>query len=220
MTTTRFQNIIWDVDGTLFDTYPPIAKAFQSALNEFGKEASLDWIEGLARISLSHCVKTLVDRYNLEEETIGSAFEKYYDRVRPEDQPRFPGVIAVCEYICSIGGKNVIVTHRGRSGTDALLAAHDMTHYFSGCIARDDGYSRKPHPGAFESALERYNLVREETMTVGDRDIDIQAGQAAGLFTCLFGHDTDGIHADLTIQSFEELSSFLTSRRSAQNEVF
>ncbi|MGE5598647.1 MAG: HAD hydrolase-like protein, partial [Bacteroidota bacterium] len=34
------RNIIWDVDGTLFDTYPPIAKAFQEALDELGIKAS------------------------------------------------------------------------------------------------------------------------------------------------------------------------------------
>jgi phosphoglycolate phosphatase-like HAD superfamily hydrolase len=27
-----FRNIIWDVDGTLFDTYPAIARAFKAAL--------------------------------------------------------------------------------------------------------------------------------------------------------------------------------------------
>jgi phosphoglycolate phosphatase-like HAD superfamily hydrolase len=42
MRASMFRNIIWDVDGTLFDTYPAIAKAFQVALNDLGKDASLD----------------------------------------------------------------------------------------------------------------------------------------------------------------------------------
>jgi phosphoglycolate phosphatase-like HAD superfamily hydrolase len=33
-----FRNIIWDVDGTLFDTYPAIARAFQTALNDLGSD--------------------------------------------------------------------------------------------------------------------------------------------------------------------------------------
>jgi phosphoglycolate phosphatase-like HAD superfamily hydrolase len=123
-------------------------------------------------------------------------------------------VIAVCEHICTIGGKNVIVTHRGRTGTNELLTAHNMTHYFAGCLARDDGYPRKPDPAAFESSLKLHNLPRQETMTVGDRDIDILAGRAAGIFTCLFGPDADGVNPDLRIDSFEELYRFLTSTRS------
>ena len=113
MSAAMFRNIIWDVDGTLFDTYPAIARAFQAGLHDLGKEAALDWVAGLARISLSQCVTTLAGHYHLEEDTLGEAFEKYYDQVTPEQQPPFPGVIAICAYICGMGGKNVIVTHRG-----------------------------------------------------------------------------------------------------------
>jgi phosphoglycolate phosphatase-like HAD superfamily hydrolase len=55
-------------------------------------------------------------------------------------------------------------------------------------------------------------LQREETMAVGDRDIDVLAGQAAGIFTCLFGRKDDGVAADLTINSFDELYRYLVSR--------
>jgi len=206
-----FRNIIWDVDGTLFDTYPAIARAFQSALIDLGKDASLDWMGELARISLSYCVTTLASQYQLSEEDIGQAFEEHYDRIPPEEQPPFPGVITVCEYICALGGRNVIITHRERQSTNELLAAHKMTHYFTACLTRDDGYPRKPHPAAFETMLKMHNLQREETLAVGDRDIDVLAGQAAGIFTCLFGRTDDGAAADLMISSFDELYRYLVS---------
>ena len=215
-----FRNIIWDVDGTLFDTYPAIARAFQAALHDLGKETALDWVEGLARISLNHCVATLAEHYHLNEDQVGDAFEKYYDQVTPEDQPPFPGVITICACICGAGGKNVIVTHRGHAGTQELLEAHNMAHYFAGCLAREDGYPRKPHPAAFEAAIKIHNLPKEETLTVGDRSIDILAGKAAGLFTCLFGRDADGTIADLTIASFDELYAYLISQSSSLPAVF
>jgi phosphoglycolate phosphatase-like HAD superfamily hydrolase len=52
-------------------------------------------------------------------------------------------------------------------------------------------------------------LQREETMAIGDRDIDILAGQAAGIFTCLFGFEAEGLAADLTISSFDVLYHYL-----------
>ncbi len=36
-------------------------------------------------------------------------------------------------------------------------------------------------------------------------------GQAAGLFSCLFGSDADGATADLTVGSFDELYRYLVS---------
>jgi phosphoglycolate phosphatase-like HAD superfamily hydrolase len=208
-----FQNIIWDVDGTLFDTYPAIAKAFRAALNDCGQDASLDWIEALSRKSLGYCVSTLADKYHLSEEAIDRTFGEHYDHVRPEEQPPFLGVKAVCAYICSIGGKNVIVTHRGLKSTEELLVANEMLQYFTGFLTRDDGYPKKPHPAAFEAVLQKHNLPAKETFTVGDRDIDILAGKAAGIFTCLFGPDGDSVGADLTISNFEELHHYLVSQR-------
>jgi phosphoglycolate phosphatase-like HAD superfamily hydrolase len=207
-----FRNIIWDVDGTLFDTYPAIAKAFRDALNDLGRDASLDWIENLAKTSLSYCVTTLANKCQLNEEEIGRAFKEHYDRTPPEEQLPFPGVITVCEYICTLGGMNVIVTHREHEGTNELLAANNMAHYFTDCLAREDGYPKKPHPAAFEAMLKTHNLQCEATMAVGDRDIDVLAGQAAGIFTCLFGLSVDGVVADLTISNFDELYRYLVSR--------
>ncbi len=206
-----FRHIIWDVDGTLFDTYPAMAQAFKAALNDLGQDASADWIEGLARRSMDHCLSTLAATYQLPEETIEQGFDRYYCVIRPEEQPPFPGVIAICRTICSAGGKNVIVTHRGQEGTFGLLAAHRMTEYFAGWLTHRDGYPRKPNPAAFEAALQRHDLKREETMTVGDRAIDILAGQAAGLFSCLFGSEADGVVPDLTVGSFDELYRYLVS---------
>ena len=204
-----FRNIIWDVDGTLFDTYPAIAKAFQAALNDFGKEASPYWIEGLAKMSLDHCVEILANQYQLNEEHIEQAFGEHYDHVLPEEQPPFPGVITICEYIYGIGGKNVIITHRGHESTNKLLVANHMTHYFAGCITRDDGCPRKANPAAFESILKIHGLEPEATIAIGDRDIDILAGQAAGIFTCFFGSKVNGGIADVTINSFDELYCYL-----------
>ena len=207
------RNIIWDVDGTLFDTYPAIARAVKAALNDLGKDAPLDWIVGLAKTSLGYCVTTLVDQCQVNEEDIGQRFDAHYDHVRPEEQPPFPGVIAVCEYICSMGGKNLIVTHRGQEGARQLLAANKMDSYFAGCLTRDDGYPKKPDPAAFEAILKTHNLSREETIAVGDRDIDIAAGRAAGLFTCLFDPQTEGVAADLTIRRFDELYRYILSKK-------
>jgi phosphoglycolate phosphatase-like HAD superfamily hydrolase len=203
------RNIIWDVDGTLFDTYPAIAGSFLSALSDLGKEASPDWIGGLAQVSLSYCAKTLAEKYQLNQEDIAQKFDEYYAYVKPEHQPPFPGVATICGYICSIGGKNVIVTHRGSQSTTELLAAHKMAHYFAGCIARDSGYPRKPHSAAFEAILKTYDLNGGETIAVGDRDIDVLAAQGAGVFACLFGLENEGVVADYTFSKFDVLYQFI-----------
>lgn len=206
-----FRNIIWDVDGTLFDTYPAIAESFRAAVNDCGENVSLGWVDGLVRNSLSHCVTVLVDTYGLSKDDIEEGFKKYYALVSAEENPPFPGVVKLCQYIDEIGGQNVIVTHRGRKGTTELLKAHNMTVYFSGAIVRDDGYARKPDPEAFEAAIEKYGLKREETLTVGDREIDIVAGQRTGLFSCYFGSGAIDVEADLVVDEIDDLYEYIVN---------
>jgi phosphoglycolate phosphatase-like HAD superfamily hydrolase len=204
-----FRNIIWDLDGTLFDTYPAITESFRAALTDLGKDVPLDWIESLAKKSVGFCETTLAKHYSLSEEEIDQKFVEYYDLVESERQLPFPGVTMLCEYICSIGGKNVIVTHRRQVGTARLLTVHRLAGYFAGSVTQDDGYPKKPDPAAFEAVIEKYNLKRVETLAVGDRDIDVLAGQAAGVFTCLFGEYIEGVNADLTINNFYELHRYI-----------
>jgi phosphoglycolate phosphatase-like HAD superfamily hydrolase len=206
------RNIIWDVDGTLFDTYPSIARAFKNALKQLGKDVSLEWIEELSKISLGYCVATLSTEYQLEEEEIEREFQRYYGEISAEESPPFSGAVEICDYICSVNGKNVIVTHRGREGTVELLSTHNLIDKFADYIVREDGYPRKPDPAAFIAALERNNLEREETINVGDREIDIIAGQSAGIFSCLFGSNVGSVKPDLVVDNFKDLYRFILDR--------
>ncbi len=208
-----FRNIIWDVDGTLFDTYPAIARAIKSALNDLGKDAPLDRITEVAKRSLSQVDTVLAEMYHLDKTELARAIDQHFDRITFEESPPFPGVLQLCQYICSIGGRNVIVTHRGRVGTQGLLTTHKLDTYFAGYITRDDGYPRKPAPAAFEAALAIYHLERDETLTVGDRKIDILAGQAARLFSCFYGNETGVVQADLVISHFGDLYEYLVTAK-------
>lgn len=203
------RNIIWDVDGTLFDTYPAIARAFRAALHESGHDAALGRIISLARDSLAHCTASLAEEYGLDQAGFEAAVARHYERTRPADQPPFPGVKEVCEQICRAGGQNVIVTHRGPRGTADLLAAGGLSELFSGSITRADPYPRKPDPAAFNAIIDRHGLRRDATMAIGDRDIDMLASRAAGVVACLFGEAPAGIDADIAITDFEELARLL-----------
>ena len=200
------RNIIWDVDGTLFDTYPAIARAFKAALNELGVDESVERIADLARESLGHCLTTLAAEHGLDPTSFEAAFGQQYERVEPAEQPPFPGVADVCRRIIRLGGRNVIVTHRGPRGTAKLLAAANLAPFFADCITSADGFPRKPDPGALDAIIGRNGLVRSETLAVGDREIDVQAGRAAGVMTCFFGPIDAPVDADLVIEDFRELA--------------
>jgi phosphoglycolate phosphatase-like HAD superfamily hydrolase len=207
--THTFRSVIWDIDGTLFDTCPAIARAFKAALADLGADDSLERIADLARVSLGQCATTLPADHRLDAAVFEDAFSRHYASTTPDEQPPFPGARAVCEHIDRIGGRNVIVTHRGAQGTAELLAASHLTASFSGCVTAADGYPRKPDPAAFNAIIERCGLNRDQTLAIGDREIDVLAGRAAGVAICLFGHADPASEADLVVTDFADLLRLL-----------
>jgi HAD superfamily hydrolase (TIGR01509 family) len=214
MTQSTVRNVIWDFDGTLFDTYPAIRASFAQALAEFGASAPLDEIEALARIEVFHCAAELARRFDLDVNDLIQAFGKHYVAVPFAAQPPFPGVKRVCEKIAARGGVNAIVTHRNRESAGALLATHGMQSLFAEVITRDDSYPRKPDPAAFVAVLQHQRLDPQETLSIGDREIDIQAGRAAGTRTCLFRNGPSDVSADVPIEDFAELLAWLDDQDS------
>ncbi len=209
MTKPIVRHAIWDLDGTLFDTYPPLNRAFQRALADFGAFVPLEEIESLSRVEVLHCAATLANRFALDQETFLRTFGKHYMAVPFAEQPPFPHAREVCEKIVAGGGVNAIVTHRNAHSTAGLLAEHGMTALFAETITRDDGYPAKPDPAAFLAILQHQGLDPRETLAIGDREIDILAGQAAGTWTCLFRGGPSGVAPDLAITDYAELLAWL-----------
>jgi len=209
MTKPTFRNAIWDFDGTLFDTYPAISRAFQQALGDFGASAPLSEIESLCLVEVSHCATVLAARFGLEMDAFIGAFGRHYSAIPLAEQPPFPGAREVCQRSAASGGANAIVTHRNADSLAKLLTAHDMTSLFVEVITRDDGYPRKPDPAAFLAVLRHQGLDPAETLAIGDREIDILAGRAAGLTTCLYRGMQPSPAADIAISDFAELLDLL-----------
>ena len=203
--------LLWDVDGTLFDTYPAFARAFGLLLDELEVTASLDWITGLCKRSLSHCATTLAHKFDVDVDDVLDGFSRHYAGIPAQDQPPFPGVVDVCAYVRAIGGENFIVTHRGSQSLQRLLVVHRMTDHFADRLTSDDGYSRKPDPASFEEMIHRRGLEREAVLAVGDRDIDVLAGRAVGVRTCLFGAVLPEVEADYSIADYAELYRLLVA---------
>ena len=203
------RNILWDVDGTLFDTYPAITYALSKALNELGLSIALNVIDGLARQSISDCIKTLSQRFKLDPELLRRRFSESYQKVDPANQLPFPGVREVCEFIHEHGGLNIAVTHRGIQPTQTLLDAHGLAPYFTDIFSIEQGYPRKPNPKMIQAALDDHALNPNETLLVGDRDLDIQAGRAASVRTLLFGGAELNTPADFQIDHYSQLLSRL-----------
>ncbi|MBN1966043.1 MAG: HAD-IA family hydrolase, partial [Anaerolineae bacterium] len=182
----RFRYLIWDVDGTLFDTYPTLVASLRQALVEFGIEAETAYIAALMQRTFDYALDTLLGAQPIDRDALIARYLHLVRAIPTQEQPLFPGVRDVCQRLNAAGGANFIFTHRRRQTLQHLLDVHGAADLFRDVLTVDDGYPRKPDPGGFLTLVARHELPHAETLAIGDRDLDVLAGAAAGISTCLF----------------------------------
>ena len=206
----RFDHIIWDLDGTLFDTYPPLITSIERALGELEVTVPRAELVRLLSDTVAACMEAISARNSLDPLDLEARVAYYQRQVTERDQPPFDGAICLCERFLKAGGQNLIFTHRSRESVLRLLDWYRVEGLFVECLTAEDGYARKPDPAGFNALIERHDLPRERVLAVGDRTLDIVAGRRAGISTCLFRGEPDpACPPDFTIASFDELRSIL-----------
>jgi HAD superfamily hydrolase (TIGR01509 family) len=202
-------DIIWDFDGTLFDTYPSMVSAFKRVLKDYGIEENEENILNYMKVSLNDAVKYFTDKYEIDINLV-EKFKQYEKASLPELVPPFPYAKEICEEIINSGRRNFILTHRGNS-TLKYLKAYDMEKYFTEVVTKHHGFRRKPDPEGYLHLLSKYNIKKENAMIVGDRDFEILAGRNAGIKVCLY--NTNNINPieqpEYSIDSLKEISNIL-----------
>lgn len=206
----HFPYLIWDFDGTLFDTYPPLIRAIERALADFDAAESYDVIADMLRGTLADTLNTLSSVHDLDRALLESRMTYYHGQASVRDNRPFHGAIRVLERVLVAGGQNFIVTHRDSDSLSMLLNWYRVTGLFEDMITSDDGFARKPSPEAFNAMIARHSLARNRVLAIGDRDLDILAGQAAGVHTCLYNaQPSEHAMPEFFVRTFSELEAVL-----------
>lgn len=198
-------NILWQVNGALFDTYPALTYSFSKALNEMGVSAALNVIDGLVRRPLGDCVDTLAGRFKLDPQLLREKFLESYRSISPASQGPVPGVRDLCEFIHGHGGLNLALTDTGVEFAGRLLETHHFSGWISETLYMETGDANQSSPALLRAVLDRYSLDPGETLLIVTRGLDVQAGRMAGLRTCLYGKAEANVAADLQIETYSQL---------------
>ena len=196
------QNYIWDFDGMLVDSYPHITSAFLKMLGEFGKEADYDEAKALLEITYA----TAYEHYGVTDE-MKEVFHKYERTygLRPIALP-FENTYKTLEALFNSGKKHFLYTHRGRESSQHYLQKHGLAKFFTAFVDSSMKFPSKPSPDAVNWICETYGLDKNETVMIGDREIDVLSGKNAGTYGCLFTRkDNPETAADFVITDISEV---------------
>lgn len=168
-------NYLWDLDGTLLDSYPVILKSLKTVL----KAQNLPISETLGEEILRSSVRAYLGTDEL--------FRLYYaeNERHQSDVRAMPGALETLRALSERGDRHFVYTHRGESAF-AVLEQNGLLRYFTEVLTAESGFPRKPDPAALLYLMEKHGFSPDEAFYVGDRALDIEAARNAGIPAILY----------------------------------
>ena len=164
------QGVIFDLDGTLFDSMFIWDTAGESYLRSIGKEPEADLQKVLKPMSLLQSAQYIREKYDIplsvEDIMYGvnrTVEDFYFHMVEPK-----PGVIDFLEELHRRNIRMCIATATDRYQVEAALQRCKMRHFFSEIFTCTEVGSGKDRPDIFRKAMEHLQTDRSNTAVVED----------------------------------------------------
>lgn len=180
MKENEIQGAIFDLDGTLIDSYQAIYLGFHHAYTEMGfPPMSYEQVKRVVGLGLNYTFREL-----LGEERVSRAlflFRKKYEEVFRENTRLLPDVREILETLHGRGIRLAVATNKLGRFSREILEQFGMEKLFTVIVGDGDVPQNKPDPEMLRLAMEKMGVEKERTIFVGDSVIDIQTGKNAGV---------------------------------------
>lgn len=198
---------IWDLDGTLLDSYEAILAGIQETYQQF--EIPFEREEVRTYI-LKHSVKDLLVRdaatYQVDIESL-NAVRANSLKEKNTAIPLMDGARDILDWASEQGIQQFVYTHKSDNAFQ-VLADLGVKHHFTEILTSDSGFARKPAPDALLYLIEKYQLDKSHTYYIGDRLLDVQTALEAGIHS--INLQIDGIKGNQKIVHLHDIRQLLS----------
>jgi phosphoglycolate phosphatase len=201
--------LFFDLDGTLVDTLPDIARAVNQLRRENGRSLmNREQVQAIVGDGARKLVQRVMGG---EREIWFQRFLELYDRDLLCDSTLYDGIETVLDFY---GDKMLAcITNKPKALAERVLAGLNIIDRFQLVIGPEDVPRKKPDPAGIFQALAHFSLDPGQAVMIGDHHADLRAAAAAGVVSCFcnygYGH-ADGLSAAASIlKPLELLSHFV-----------
>lgn len=175
--------VVFDLDGTLFDSLPGVLRAIRHALEPFeSRPLTMDIFPNLGGPPERFFPGLLRDPAHAP-----AALARLSSFVAENgwDASLYPGATGLLGDLVRAGFRTAVWTGRDRASTLELVQRHALGSLISAAVCGDDLATHKPDPEGMAVLLRGFAAAPGETLFVGDSDVDVRSGEAAGVRTIL-----------------------------------
>lgn len=183
-----YKACIFDLDGTLTDTLESLTYSVNATLRELGLAQITDeqckaFVGSGARKLIERSLKVAGDsKLKYMEEAM-----EVYGRIFKENctyhVAPYEGIEEMLDKLKQAGVKLAVLSNKPHLQTRDVVAAFFKSGTFTCVQGQQEGIPRKPDPTAVFQLADELGVTREECLYIGDSDVDMKTGVAAGVTT-------------------------------------
>ena len=178
--------VVFDLDGTLVDSMPFVLEAFAHAIVPYAAALTPDeW-----RARMGGPPERILEGLLSEPDQVSAAMYRLnaYTEGQWARVAAFKGMNSLIDDLVRRGLRIGVWTGRERASATSILEAHRLGENLTSFVCGDDLPSHKPDPAGLSLALQELSAAADETLFVGDSEVDVLAGAALGVKTLLITH--------------------------------
>jgi len=176
----NIRGVIFDLDGTLIDSYQAIYLSFRYAYESMGlPPLSYEEARKVVGLGLTITFNDLLGRERTPEAL--RLFRKKYWEVFPDHTQFLPGARELAFELHRRGIRQAIATNKLGRFSRAIIRHFGMNDLFVAVLGDEDVALNKPDPEMLLAAIEKLALPKDEVVMVGDSLVDIQAARNTGI---------------------------------------
>lgn len=200
---------IWDLDGTLLDSYEAILSGIEETFGQFSIPYDKEKVrEFILKYSVQDLLVQVAEERKLDVEVLNQVRAQSLSEKNAQ-VVLMPGAREVLAWADQAGIRNFVYTHKGDNAL-TILRDLGLESYFTEILTSQSGFARKPSPEAATYLLDKYQLDPEKTYYIGDRTLDVEFAQNSGIQSINFLESSyEGNHR---IQSLTDIPRIFESK--------
>ena len=180
---------IWDLDGTLLDSYEAILSGIEETFAQFSIPYDKEKVrEFILKYSVQDLLVQVSEERKLDAEVLNQVRAQSLSEKNAQ-VVLMPGAREVLAWADEAGIQQFVCTHKGDNAL-TILRDLGLESYFKEILTSQSDFARKPSPEAATYLLDKYELDPRTTYYLGDRTLDVKVAQNSGIQSINFLEST------------------------------
>ena len=176
----KYHALVFDLDGTLVDSFSAIHQSLVKAMQFVG---TTPWDLETTKMHVGWGIESLVEKAvgHQKRDAAVAHYREQYGKIFLSRTFLMPSVSETLPQLKNRGYRMAVATNKHSEFSIRILEHLEVSSYFTCVLGPNDVLHPKPHSDMLDTVMKRMDVERNETLYIGDIPLDAETASNAGV---------------------------------------